>query len=54
MLGDFWKGTPHILDNFYTTDIAHQHLFWVSDISKRKPYACSVVLISLLEDGLIG
>jgi len=54
MYGDFWQGTPHILDNFYTADIAHQHLFWVSDISTCKLYACSVVLIYLLEDGLIG
>jgi hypothetical protein len=54
MHGDFWQGTPHILDNFYTTDITHQHIFWVSDISICKPYTCSVVLIYLREDGLVG
>ena len=52
MHGNFWQGTPHILDNFYTTSIAHKHIFWVSDISICKSYACSVVLIYLLEDGL--
>ena len=54
MRGDFWQGTPHILGNFYTTDITHQHIFWVSDISICKPYTCSVVLIYLLQDGLVG
>jgi len=52
MHGDFWQGTPHLLDHFYTTGIAHKHIFWVSDISICKSYAGSVVLIYLLEDGL--
>jgi hypothetical protein len=52
MHGASWQGTPHILENFYTTGIAHKHIFWVSDISLCKPYTCSVVLIYLLEDGL--
>ena len=52
MRGEFLQGTPHILDNFYTTGISHKHIFWVSDISICKSYACSVILIYLLEDGL--
>jgi len=52
MCGDFWQWTQHILDNFYTTGIAHKHIFCVSDISVCKSYACSVILIYLLEDGL--
>jgi hypothetical protein len=45
MHGGFWQWTPHNLDNFYTTDIALQRVFGVSDISTCKPYACSVVFI---------